>query len=435
MRLGRKRLLLLSVSGFTVASMLCGASQNLNEIVVFRILQGIFGACLVPLSQALLLDTFPAEKHAKAMSIWGMGVMVAPILGPTLGGWLTEYHSWRWVFYINVPFGIGALIGIYALIRESKIENDYLFDIRGFALLGITIASIQLILDRGHTLYWLQSNEIRIELGIAVMAFYFFIVHLFTYEKRPFINPVLFRDRNFCLGLGFIFVIGIILLATLALLPPYLQNVLGYSVFDAGLILAPRGGGTMVAMMLCGRVIEKGLPPRYLIVFGLTCVVYSMWEMTGFTNNISRSMITWTGFAQGLGLGFIFVPLSTLAFATLEPIYRTEAASLFGLARHIGSSLGISIVVSQLSVNFQKQHAYMTEHLTPFNSLLQDHNLLWNINSPLGINLLEMEVSQQAIQLAYLDDFRIIMAMAILAIPIVFLLHNPETSNQPSEVT
>jgi DHA2 family multidrug resistance protein len=192
----------------------------------------------------------------------------------------------------------------------------------------------------------------------------------------------------------------------------------------------------MVAMMICGRFIEKGLSPRYTMVFGLLCIIYSMWEMTGFTPDVSQSVITWTGFAQGLGLGFIFVPLSTLTFSTLEPAYRTEASSIFGLLRHIGSSLGISIVVSQLSVSFQKHHVYLTEYITPFNPLLQNHNMppAWDIQSPLGISLLEMEVSHQAIQLAYIDDFRIIMAMAILAIPVAFLLHSPKPAQQTAEM-
>ena len=429
-RIGRKRLLILSVLGFTVASMCCGAAQSLNQIIVFRVLQGAFGASLVPLSQSLLLDTFPVEKHARAMGIWGVGVMVAPILGPTLGGWLTEYYSWRWVFYINVPFGLLALVGVIALARESTLDKERPFDLFGFMLLSAAIVSLQLMLDRGAALYWLESPEIVIELIIALLAFYLFVVHMFTH-KHSYIEPTLFADRNFALGLVFIFLLGIILLATMALLPPYLQTLMGYPVLDVGLILAPRGAGTMLAMMISSRVMERALmSPRVLIVTGLCFIIVSVWAMTGFTVEVSMAAIIWTGFVQGVGLGFIFVPLSTLAFATLAPQLRTEATSVFGLVRTIGSSLGISIVVSALSVNLQREHARLTEHITEFNPLL--HNIeyvaIWNTDSLQGLALLESEVARQALQIAYIDDFQLIMVMAILAIPMALLLRSPAPS-------
>jgi DHA2 family multidrug resistance protein len=426
-RIGRKRLLIVSVLGFTLASMACGASHTLDQIIFFRVLQGIFGASLVPISQALLLDTFPVQKHARAMGIWGIGVMVAPILGPTAGGWLTEYYSWRWVFYINVPFGILSLLGVVALAKESPLDKDRPFDLFGFMLLSIAIVSLQLMLDRGQSKYWFESPEIIFELIISILAFYLFTVHTLTH-KNSYVDPRLFTDRNFSLGLVFMFLLGVIMLATMALFPPYLQNLLGYPVFDAGLILAPRGGGTMLAMMLSSWIMERSLvPPRYLIVTGLVLIISSMWEMTGFTMNVTHSMITWTGFFQGFGLGFIFVPLSTLAFSTLDPSMRTEATSIFGLMRAIGSSLGISIVVSQLAINVQREHAVLTTHITAFNPLLQNtaYSQIWDINTPAGLALLESEVARQALQLAYIDDFQLIMIMALLAIPSALLLRNP----------
>jgi DHA2 family multidrug resistance protein len=429
-RVGRKRLLLLSVSGFTVASMACGAAQTLEQIIAFRILQGVFGASLVPLSNSLLLDSFPLHKQAKANGIWGVGVMVAPILGPTAGGWLTEYYNWRWVFYINVPFGILSLIGIMALVKESPTVKDRPFDLFGFVLLSIAIVSLQLMLDRGQSQYWFESREIIFELIVALLAFYLFVVHMFTYP-HGYVDPRLFADRNFSLGLVFMFLLGVIMLATMALLPPYLQNLLGYPVFDAGLILAPRGGGTMLAMVLSTRVMDKALlPPRFLIVGGLTLIIVSLWQMTGFTSSVTQSMITWTGFIQGFGLGFIFVPLSTLAFATLDPALRTEASSIFGLMRTIGSSLGISIVVSQLADSLQHEHTVLAEHITVFNPLLQDAALspYWDINTPAGIALLDSEVARQALQIAYIDDFQLIMLMALVAIPAALLLRSAKSA-------
>lgn len=426
-RIGRKRLLVISVSGFTLASMACGASFSLQEIIVFRILQGVFGASLVPISQALLLDTFPVQKHARAMSIWGVGVMLAPILGPTVGGWLTEYYSWRWVFYINVPFGILSLLGVIALAKESPLDRERPFDLFGFFLLSLAIVSLQLMLDRGQSQYWFDSGEIVFECILALLALYLFIVHMFTH-KNAYVNPQLFRDRNFSLGLVFMFLLGVIMLATMALFPPYLQTLLGYPVFDAGLILAPRGGGTMLAMLVCSWIMERALvSPRLLIVAGLMMIVITMAQMTRFTVDVTQSMITWTGFFQGFGLGLIFVPLTTLAFATLDPVLRTEATAIFGLVRTIGSSIGISIVMAQLASHLQREHAILTEHVTAFNPLLQQSAIaqIWDIHSARGLTLLEGEVTRQALQLAYADDFQLIMLMALVAIPAALLLRNP----------
>jgi DHA2 family multidrug resistance protein len=433
-RIGRKRLLIISVSGFTLTSMACGASFTLQEMIVFRVLQGMFGASLVPISQALLLDTFPVQKHARAMGIWGIGVMVAPILGPTVGGWLTEYYSWRWVFYINVPFGILSLLGVIALAKESPRDKERPFDLFGFMLLTVAIVSLQLMLDRGASKYWFESGEIVFELILALMALYLFIVHMFTH-KNGYIDPRLFRDRNFSLGLVFMFILGVIMLATMALFPPYLQTLLGYPVFDTGLILAPRGIGTMLAMWVCGWIMERALiTPRYLIMIGLMLIAITTWQMTKFTINVTQPMIIWTGFFQGFGLGFIFVPMTTLAFATLDPLLRTEATSIFGLVRTIGSSIGISIVMAQLASNLQREHALLTEHITLFNPLLQHSSIaqFWDIHTSQGLALLEGEVTRQALQLAYADDFRLIFIMALLAMPAALLLRSPEQSDAAS---
>ena len=233
-RLGRKRVFMWSVVGFTVASMLCGAAQNLGQIVVFRLLQGIFGASLVPLSQAVLLDAYPRERHGSAMALWGVGVMVGPILGPSLGGWLTEYYNWRWVFYINMPFGLLAWLGLAAFVHETPIDLLRRFDLPGFALLSIGIGSLQMMLDRGESLDWFTNPEVAIEAMLAGLAVYLFIAHIFTHT-HPFIEPAIFKDRNFSVGLLFIFIIGVILLATMALLPPFMQNLMGYPVIDVGL--------------------------------------------------------------------------------------------------------------------------------------------------------------------------------------------------------
>lgn len=424
-RFGRKRLLVWSVAGFTVASGLCGMAQTLPEAVMARMLQGVFGACLVPISQSVLLDTFPREKHAKAMSLWGIGVMVAPILGPTIGGWLTEFYSWRWVFYINLPFGILSLLGVLALVQESPLDRERRFDLFGFLLLGISIGALQLMLDRGKSLYWFESKEIIAEAVIAALFFYMFIVHMFTH-KRPFIEPALFQDRNFCVGLVLIFFVGVVLLATLALLPPFLQSLMGYSVFDAGLILAPRGAGTMLGMIIATKIMGR-VDPRALIAFGGICTTFSLWLMTHFTVDVSESSIVWVGVLQGAGLGFMFVPLSTIAFLTLDPVLRTEGSAIYSLVRNIGSGIGISVVVTQLADNIQRNHAILSENISPFNHLL-DWGVLpqvWNTQTTVGLTALDGQVMKQAVQLAYLQDFRLIMWMTLIIVPLALFMKNP----------
>jgi DHA2 family multidrug resistance protein len=424
-RFGRKRIFMWSVAGFTVASMLCGAAQSLDEMVLFRLLQGVFGASLVPLSQAVLLDTYPRERHGSAMAMWGVGVMVGPILGPTLGGWLTEYYNWRWVFYINIPFGLLAWFGLAAYVRETPIDRSRRFDLLGFALLSLGLGALQMMLDRGQTLDWFSSPEVVTEATLAGLALYLFVAHIFTHE-HPFIEPGLFADRNFSVGLLFIFIIGIILLATMALLPPFMQDLMGYPVLDVGYLLAPRGVGTMIAMFTVGKLSGK-VDSRHLIFLGLVLTSFSQWELTGFTTDSSGWDIVRTGITQGLGLGFIFVPLSTITFATLAPHYRNEGTALFSLMRNIGSSIGISVVVTYLAQRIQANHAAFADHINPFNFALGQATGagVYDLTSPQGLAALNGEVTRQAATLAYLQDFRLMMWITLAAIPLIFLLRAP----------
>lgn len=422
---GRRRIFIWSVIGFTVASMLCGAAQTLPQIILFRLLQGIFGASLVPLSQSVLLDTYPPEKHGSAMAMWGMGVMVGPILGPSLGGWLTEYYSWRWVFYINLPFGIFAWLGLTMFLQENKLKLGKHFDMMGFAFLSLAIGALQLFLDRGESLDWLNSDEIIIEGLVALVCLYLFVTHILT-SRRPFIEPAMFKDRNFSVGLVFIFIIGIILLATMALMPPYMQGLLNYPVIDVGMLLAPRGLGTMTAMMIVGKLSGK-VDTRYQIFLGLVLTCYSLWMMTLFNANISGHDIVLSGIIQGLGLGFIFVPLSTLSFATLPTQYRNDGTALFSLLRNIGSSIGISIVMTKLAQSTQMNHAAYANFITPLNMNLQQANQsgVYSLNSLSGLVSLNAEVSRQATLMAYLQDFRFMMWLVLSAMPLLLLLKAP----------
>jgi DHA2 family multidrug resistance protein len=424
-RFGRKRLFIASVVGFTVASMLCGVAQSLGQIVLFRLVQGVFGASLVPLSQALLLDTYPRERHGQAMALWGVGVMVGPILGPSLGGLLTEYYNWRWVFYINLPFGLLAWLGIAAFVHETPADRERRFDWFGFAMLSLGIGALQMMLDRGESLDWFASREILIEAVLAGLGLYLFIAHMFTAE-HPFIEPGLFKDRNFSVGLVFIFIIGVMLFATMALMPPFLHTLMGYPVLDVGLLLAPRGAGTMVAMMIVGQLSGR-VDVRYTIFAGLMLTTLSLWEMARFTTEIGSWDIVRTGLTQGLGLGFIFVPLSTITFATLAPHYRNEGTSLFSLARNIGSSIGISLVITYLAQRTQINHAAFADFLNPFSLPLRQavEAGAIDLSTPQGLSMLNAEVNRQAATLAYLQDFRLMMWVTLAAAPLLLLLRAP----------
>jgi DHA2 family multidrug resistance protein len=419
-RFGRREVFLASVAGFTAASMLCGIASNLSMMVVFRVVQGICGAALVPLSQAVLLDINPRERHGQAMAIWGAGIMVGPIVGPVLGGWLTDTFNWRWAFYVNLPVGLLALLGMMIYLPKSN-PRQRGFDFFGFAMLSLAVGAIQMMLDRGDQLDWFSSTEIWLELGLAISGAWVFVIHTATAE-RPFLDPHIFRDRNLTTALLLIFMVGIILLAGLALMPPMLQSTLGYPVITAGIVLAPRGVGTMISMILVGRLVQK-VDARILIFFGLSVTAFSLYQMTGFSPQMGKGPIIVSGVVQGLGLGFVFVPLSTLAFATLEPRFRTDAASLFSLVRNIGSSIGISIVTVMLAHNLQVSRTELVSALTPFN---QNLDSLPNIGGQQTmLAMLDNEVTRQSLMIGYIDDFELMMLITLTVIPLVFFLRKP----------
>ncbi len=430
--MGRRRLLLIAIAGFTVASVLCGMATSIGAMVAFRLLQGLFGAALVPLSQSTLLDVYPREKHGAAMALWGMGVMVGPILGPPLGGWLTENYSWNWVFLINVPVGALALFGVAASLPTDETRASR-FDWRGFAFLAIGIGALQLCLDRGEQKDWWGSTEIQIEAALAFLGFYLYAVHWKTRE-RSFLDLGLFRDRNFLASNIFIFVLGVVLFATMALLPPFLQSLMNYPVVTTGLLLAPRGIGTLIAMMLVGRLMARGADARVLAAIGMTLTVYSLWQMMHFSLDVPESLIVTSGVIQGLGLGLVFVPISTVAYSTLPATQRTEAAGIFSLMRNIGSSVGISIVMTLLSRNTQINHAEIASRLTPYGDNAQQVQQMIGQNAASGLAMLNGEVTRQASAIAFLNDFWLMMVMTAVAIPLLLLLKPVKSRAAPAVV-
>jgi DHA2 family multidrug resistance protein len=430
-RYGRKRVFLISVVGFTIASALCGLAFNLPEIVLYRLLQGICGAALVPLSQALLLDINPPEKHGQAMAIWGVGIMIGPILGPALGGWLTDNYSWRWVFFINLPVGVLACAGIMAYVTESKTATPSRFDFFGFATLGLAVGAAQMMLDRGEIKNWFGSTEIVVEAVLAVAALYLFIVHTAT-AKRSFLSRALLKDRNFVASTIFMFFVGVVLYGTLTLQPQMLQGILGYPVITTGIVTAPRGIGTMIAMMIVGRIITI-VDARLIILFGLSLTALSLWQMTGFSLQMDMGPVIWTGLLQGFGLGFVFVPLSTIAFATLAGQYRTEGSSIFSLMRNVGSSIGISVVEAMLTEKTQILHANLVEHVRPDNPLLRDPAFAhsYDLASSAGLAALNAMITRQASMLAYLNDFWLMMLVTLATLPLLLLLRRPKQNSHP----
>ena len=432
-RFGRKYLYITCLIGFTITSVMCGAAQSLSQVVMFRIFQGMFGAALVPLSQSTMMDIYPIEKRGQAMAIWGMGVMIGPILGPTLGGYLTEVYSWRFVFYINIPFGIMATLGLIFFMPRSHPNFNMKFDWTGFAVLSLGIGAAQLMLDRGQELDWFSSREIIVEAVLGALGIYLFVVHMLTGTK-PFIPPAMFKDRNFTAGAAMMFAAGTILVSSSSLMAPWLQNLANYPVETAGLIMAPRGIGTMAAMMIGGRLTSV-IDTRKLMAGGITMLVLSIWEMTAWTPDVSQTRIVLTIAFQGAGLGFLFIPLQVIAFATLPSQYRTDGASLFSLARNIGAAIGVSVTSFMLSHNTQVLHSEIGSSVTPFNRALQGGGAverLWNPLTQHGAALLDRVVNQQAQIVAFIDDYKMMIFTTLPALALLLLMRRPRVTARPA---
>lgn len=417
-RYGRKNFFLLCLAGFTLSSILCGWSSSLTEMVIYRILQGASGAALVPLSQAIMMDLYPPHKRGSAMALWGMGVMIGPIVGPTLGGYLIETFDWRYVFFINLPVGVVAITGIALFLDEEHVSKPMQFDWTGFASLAIALAALQFMLDRGSDENWFESGEIIFAGVVSATCFYLFVIHTWLSDKS-FIPLALLHDRNFVIGMFTMFGVGAVLVAALALLAPYLQVLAGYSVWEAGMLLAPRSAGVMLAMMVAGRIADR-FDPRKLIIFGVAILSLSFFNMAHWTPDVDRFTLIWVTVMQGAGLGFIFVPMQVITFATLPPSLRTDGSAVMSLLRNVGSAIGVSFLATMLARNTQIAHAQIGEAVTPFNRMLQSHGayFLWNPVTIKGRTGLNHEITQQALAIAYSNDF---LLMMWITLPLLFL--------------
>ncbi len=434
-RFGRKNLHIGALLGFLIASMLCGASQSLEQIVIFRLLQGMFGAALVPLAQATMLDIYPFEQRAQAMAIFGTGVMLGPIMGPTLGGILTDAYSWRWVFYVNLPVGIVAITGLSIFLPKSPPKPELRFDWTGFAVLAMGIGCFQMMLDRGQDQDWFSSREIIIEAVLAGLGLYLFVVHLLTAEK-PFIPREVFKDRNFCTAAFMMFFVGMVLLASSALLAPYLQNLGGYPVYTTGITMAPRGFGTMCAMLLAGRVIGARVDQRKMVAVGLCLLSLAMYNMSNWTPDVPQGELIANLILQGFSVGIIFNPMQVLAFTTMDAKLRGSATPMMSLFRNMGSAIGVSITQATLEHNTQVSHSDLAAMATPFNRMLQDHGALTHWLNPFaaqGASFFDEVINRQAQIIAYADDYRLMSFVALPPLILLFLLrrHRPQPAAVP----
>jgi len=418
-RFGRKPVFLFSIVGFTVASALCGMALSLDQVVLFRLLQGTCGAALVPLSQATLLDIYPSSQHGRAMSIWGLGTVVGPMVGPLLGGWLTDNYSWRWVFYINAPVGVLAVLGIMAYMPDTRHERKP-FDFFGFATLSLFVGMLQLLLDRGPSKDWFNATEIKLEAVVSLLGLYLFIVHTLTAE-RSFIRFSLFKDRNYLSGNCLIFLIGLVMMSTMSLLAPFLQVLLHYSVLQAGFLISPRSLGSVAGMLLVGQLVSR-VDTRLIVGTGLCLTAVSLWMMLGFSLQMNMQPLIWSGLFQGVGMGIAWVPIIAMTFATLAPGMRNEATALLGLVRNLGTSVGISVMQGLLIHNMQVAHASLSAHLTPYTHGMPS---LAGAAGARFAATLNAQVTVQAAMIAYIDDFKFMLVLTFAAILLLFMVRNP----------
>ncbi len=431
-RFGLRRVLTISVVGFTLGSVACGFATDLGEMVAFRIVQGLFGAALVPLAQVALMQEYPPEQHGRVMALWTMGVLVGPIIGPTLGGYLTDTLSWRWAFFINVPIGLFAYFGLLEGLAAEHDDHSRPFDWTGFVLLSLALGLFQLMMDRGQTLDWFESTEVVAEGFFAAVLGFMFVVHSVT-ARHAFVDPSLFRDRNFLIAVALMFVIGLSILSPSVLLPSFLQSLQGYTPTQAGMLQAVRGVSAIVAVMIAGRLVGR-IDPRILVGAGVTFSAISMLLFGEFSLDTPRSHVIFAGIVQGCGTPLVFVPLSVMAYSTLRAARRAEAGAILTLIRNVGSTVGISTAVAILARSTQVNSSYLGEHFSLYDvQRWQATGVVPGAN--LGTAELVGEIERQAAAIAYANDFHVLAIATIVVLPLVLFLKPPRGKvTQPLDV-
>lgn len=423
-RFGQRRLMVFCVIGFALSSLACGMATSLEALVLFRVLQGACGAPLVPISQAIILQTYPREQHGAATAIFGVGVVFGPIVGPVVGGYLSEMYNWRWVFYMILPFTALALIGVLAFIRDGARGERSRLDWTGFLALALGVACLQLMLDRGQRADWFESAEIIIYASLVCLSLYLFVVHCLTTDK-PFLNPGLLRDRNYLIGLVVVLVFGMLNFTPITLLPALLQNVRGYPDSVIGFVLGSRGLGTLLGFLI--MVYASKLDPRIWLTVGFLMQAAAGWIMAQFDVNLTTADLFWAVFLQGLGVGLLWVPITIASFATLPPRLVPEGMAFFHLLRNVGSSVHISISVLLVIRMTTTNYASLTEHVSEHREDLDSPMVMggWSTSTPESLAAISSEIGRQASMIGYIDSFVFFVWTALAVLPLIALVRRP----------
>jgi MFS transporter, DHA2 family, multidrug resistance protein len=436
---GRKRFLLACIVVFTFASALAGAATNLGMLIVARVLQGAGGGALQPISQAILFESFPQERRGSAMAVFGVGVVAAPILGPTLGGWITDNFTWRWIFYINLPVGVAAILMVRAFIEDPPYVRQRAprrIDWAGLGLLALWLGALQIMLDRGQQEDWFDSTRIRWLAVLTVAGMIAFVVREWK-TRDPIVDLRVLRDRNFAAGMMLITVVGFVLYATVALLPLFLQTLLNYPALESGYATSPRGLGAVVAMLVAGRLVNR-VDARWLIAAGFGLLALSVHLLGNLTLEVTIASVAWPQVLSGLALGLIFVPLTTVALGTLPKAEIGNATGLYNLMRNVGGSIGISLVTTLLVRHAQAHQSVLAQHVSPYDA--ETAQRLRELEAALAPRVgaqaapqaaqaaLYALVVRQAMLLAFVDNFRLMALLVLCCVPIVWLLRRSSRS-------
>lgn len=420
-KVGRKNMFLFSIAGFTIASMACGLSTSLPEIVIFRLLQGVAGATMMPLSQTVMLDLYPPKQIPMVMALWSAAVVLGPIAGPAAGGWLTENASWRWVFFINLPLGTLAFLGLFVFMSRDEGGRQRPFDFIGFGGIVMFVGGLQLMLDRGPSQDWFSSTEIWAEAVVMAIGLWIFVIQTLT-AKQPFFHRDLAKDRNFVGTTMFAFFVGALLFAVTALLPTLMQNLLGYSALQSGYASMPRGIGSLIGFLMMPFLMRR-ISPRALVFTGVLISLLAVWMMIHFDLSMTVWPIVIAGLTQGLGSGLLFAPMSVLAYVTLDPRHRPEGTTVSTMIRTLGSSVGISVMQATLTSQTAAAHARLASNIDPSNPIIPATlPSAMDPSSPIGLQVLNGEVTRQGAMIAYDQVFSYMFLMTLLLFPLLMLI-------------
>jgi MFS transporter, DHA2 family, multidrug resistance protein len=423
---GRRRVMLYSVFGFTIATVFCGMADSLESLILYRIFQGAFGAPLVPLANAIILDVYPREKHGMATAIFGMGVVIGPVFGPVFGGMLTELYNWRWAFFMIVPFGVFGFFALWWVLPSVAPRRSVRFDWVGFLALSLAVVSLQIFLDQGQRNDWLDSTAMILFASAAAFGFYLFCVHSLI-ARAPFLNLRLLRDRNYALGLMIVTVYGMLNFTPVVMMPPMLKELMGFPESIIGLLVSARGAGALIGFFL--SIWVGKLDPRIGMTIGFSLQGFTGWWMAGFDMNVTSMDVAFASWVQGISIGLIWVPLVSATFKTMDRVHLEETTAVFHLLRNIGSSIFIALSVAVLIRSTGVNYARMVEFVTPFNPImaLPSVSALWDLASVKGLAAASSEISRQAKMIGYINAFGLYTMASFIALPLVWCVRNPKS--------